>query len=212
MFWCLALVGFAVDQGSKYGIFAWLYNDEDTAAPERRAIIPGAFYLHAEFTRLRDPGDQPLSALRTLGGDRLPHVNKGALWGIGRGRPGEAGTDFNSTFALVSVIAAVALIVWGSLPWAARDRFLTLALGLILAGTLGNLYDRVVFGGVRDFLAWEYLFDFPIFNIADCCLVCGAFLLLAQAFFGQEPAAEAPKAEAAPAEAPAQVAEVAQVE
>jgi lipoprotein signal peptidase len=55
-----------------------------------------------------------------------------------------------------------------------------------LAGTLGNLYDRVVFSGVRDFLHWNYLFDWPVFNCADCCLVSGACLLLIQAF-GTQP-------------------------
>jgi signal peptidase II len=71
---------------------------------------------------------------------------------------------------------------------------------LILAGTLGNLYDRLVFDGVRDFLHF-YLIDWPVFNIADCCLVCGAFLLLAQAFLGRhaketQSAAQAEKAQA----------------
>lgn len=69
---------------------------------------------------------------------------------------------------------------------AAADRWLCLALGLILAGTLGNLYDRIVFLGVRDFLQWYYLFNFPRFNIADSCLVCGASVLLLQAFFAKE--------------------------
>ena len=71
------------------------------------------------------------------------------------------------------------------------------ALGLILAGTLGNLYDRVVFNGVRDFLHWNYLFDWPVFNVADCCLVCGACLLLLQAF-GRQPATKAQPAAGAP--------------
>ncbi len=69
-------------------------------------------------------------------------------------------------------------------------------LGLILAGALGNLYDRVVFNGVRDFL-YFYLIDWPVFNVADCCLVCGAFLLLGQAFLGNRAATDAP----APSEA-----------
>ena len=47
------------------------------------------------------------------------------------------------------------------------------ALGLILGGTLGNLYDRVVYDGVRDFIDWHYHdLEWPVFNIADCCLVC----------------------------------------
>src|SRR5262249_6078312 len=80
------------------------------------------------------------------------------------------------------IFAAVAMVYWGSRPTTARDPALCLALGLILAGTLGNLYDRLIFSGVRDFLHF-YWFRFPVFNVADCCLVVGAFLLLTQAFF-----------------------------
>src|SRR5437016_1688500 len=41
---------------------------------------------------------------------------------------------------------------------------------------------RLIFGGVPDFLDFHW-FEWPVFNIADCCLVCGAFLLLAQAMW-----------------------------
>ena len=37
------------------------------------------------------------------------------------------------------------------------------------------MYDRVVYGGVRDFLHF-YWFEWPVFNFADCCLVGGAIL------------------------------------
>jgi signal peptidase II len=201
VFWTLALVGLAADQGSKYGVFAWLYND---GQGDVAVVVPDVFVLDTSFSGVRDSGEGALSALRTVGGDMLPRVNKGALWGIGRGS-GHPGTDFNAFFGGVSLVAAVALIIWVSLPWAARDRLLCCALGLILGGTLGNFYDRIVFGGVRDFLHWIY-FEFPVFNFADCCLVCGAFLLLAQAFFCQEPAA-APELQAetaTPAEQPAE--------
>jgi lipoprotein signal peptidase len=70
------------------------------------------------------------------------------------------------------------------------DGWLSAALGLILAGTVGNFYDRVVFGGVRDFL-YFYKINFPVFNGADCCLVCGAAMLLIHAFFLAPP--ETPK-------------------
>jgi lipoprotein signal peptidase len=85
------------------------------------------------------------------------------------------------------------------------------ALGLILAGTLGNLYDRVLFGGVRDFLHWYRYFNWPVFNLADSCLVVGAGLLLAHAFLTAEQAAEDHGTAAqAPAEkAPAEQASVA---
>jgi lipoprotein signal peptidase len=184
LFWTLAVLGLCLDQGSKYGIFAWMYNDgKDNVAP----VIPGVFQFDAKFSGETDAGDDWRSPLRTVFGDKLPEVNRGALWGIGGRRPGEtAGSDFNHFFALVSVIAALAIVAWSFRAATARDRWLCLALGLILAGTVGNLYDRVVFLGVRDFLHWTY-FEFPVFNIADSCLVCGAALLLLQAFFTPPP-------------------------
>ena len=48
---------------------------------------------------------------------------------------------------------------------------------LILAGGIGNLIDRIVFGYVVDFL-YLRLINFPVFNFADCCVVIGAVLLI----------------------------------
>lgn len=48
---------------------------------------------------------------------------------------------------------------------------------MIMAGAIGNLIDRILYGYVIDFLYFK-LIDFPIFNFADCCVVIGAFLLL----------------------------------
>ncbi len=53
-----------------------------------------------------------------------------------------------------------------------------------------------MFDGVRDFLHWNYLFDWPVFNIADCCLVVGAGLLLLQAFLFPRVAGQPTKGEA----------------
>jgi signal peptidase II len=122
----------------------------------------------------------------------VPHVNQGALFGFLRDHKELA----NGGFAVISLLAAAAIIYWSTHRNTARDRWLCCALGLILAGTLGNFYDRIVFNGVRDFLHWNYRFDWPVFNIADCCLVCGACLLLLQAFATQ-PTKEGPNAESA---------------
>jgi lipoprotein signal peptidase len=180
LFWCLAVLGFCLDQGTKYGVFQALYRDGESVV--ERDLVPGAFHLTTQFTGNRDPGDGLLGALRALGGPELPQVNNGALFGLGR--------DANAFFALVSVGAALAILVWSARPASTRDRFLAIALGLILAGTLGNLYDRIVFSGVRDFLHWNYIVNWPVFNLADCCLVVGAFLLLVQAFWSQPASCE----------------------
>ncbi len=169
LFWMLALVGLAADQSTKYGVFSWL------------ADAPGnTWFLFGEGARGEEHKSFALVAQfeETADGRRIPHVNHGALFGFLREHKSLA----NIGFAIISLLAAGAILYWSTQQATARDVALCAALGLILAGTLGNLYDRLVFDGVRDFLHWNYLFDWPVFNIADCCLVVGAGLLLFQAF------------------------------
>ena len=47
---------------------------------------------------------------------------------------------------------------------------------LVLAGGMGNLIDRAVFGCVTDMLKTTFI-DFPVFNVADCCITVGVPLL-----------------------------------
>ena len=60
---------------------------------------------------------------------------------------------------------------------------------LILGGAIGNLFDRLVFGYVRDFISYDFLksmfnIDFAIGNVADIYLVLGVFVLIIYIFFG----------------------------
>jgi lipoprotein signal peptidase len=177
LFWSLVLIGATVDQVSKYVVFRKLYNEGETG---QLIIIPGAFKLLAQFTPQQDAPGSLLGPLRSWSGAYMPRVNHGALFGIRLGLGDKEVWLANVVFAVVSFFAAAAIIYWSKRPATLRDPFLCAALGLILAGTLGNLYDRLVFGGVRDFLYFHWI-EWPVFNFADCCLVCGAFLLLAQA-------------------------------
>jgi signal peptidase II len=179
LFATLAFVGFVTDQASKYVVFTQLYPPEGDTFAEYE-VIPNAFSLKTAYTERTDPGG-PLSFLRTISGERIPHLNRGALFGIGNTAEG-----WNNFFAVVSFLAVIFISIWATRPSVAPDRFLNIALGLILAGTLGNLYDRVVFGGVRDFLHWYAGYSWPDFNIADSCLVCGAGILLVHSFFVKE--------------------------
>ncbi|MDD4027482.1 MAG: signal peptidase II [Bacilli bacterium] len=48
---------------------------------------------------------------------------------------------------------------------------------LLLAGIVGNLIDRVIYGYVVDFIDMYFFgYDFPIFNVADICIVFGAII------------------------------------
>jgi signal peptidase II len=61
-----------------------------------------------------------------------------------------------------------------------------LALGLILGGAIGNLYDRIRFSYVVDFLEVKIVhYHWPDFNVADSCIVIGACLLLLEIFRAQ---------------------------
>ena len=62
-----------------------------------------------------------------------------------------------------------------------------MAFGLLLGGLSGNLIDRLFFGYVRDFLDF-YIFgyDYPVFNIADICIVFGVILLIIAVLKGED--------------------------
>lgn len=54
-----------------------------------------------------------------------------------------------------------------------------LSTSLLFAGILGNLIDRIVFGYVKDYLHFTFFgYSYPIFNLADVFIVCGAILLI----------------------------------
>lgn len=121
-------------------------------------------------------------------------LNDGALFGMGEGKV--------VLFVSLSIVAALGILIWLFLAGAARDWLLTIALGSVFAGILGNLYDRIGLPGlkwyaghphhaagdpvyaVRDWILvmigdWPW----PTFNIADSLLVCGAALLVGHAIW-----------------------------
>lgn len=85
-------------------------------------------------------------------------------------------------------IAVLALLFLGWMAWRLRpgQRLLAIALGLVMAGALGNLIDRIRLGYVIDFLLVHVRdsFRWPHFNVADAAIVVGLFLLLVDAWRG----------------------------
>jgi signal peptidase II len=81
-------------------------------------------------------------------------------------------------FAAVT-IGVVGLIVWLQLRWGWHSWLITLALGLLLGGAIGNFIDRIRFGYVVDFAdigvgTWRWY----VFNIADMAVTCFFLLLI----------------------------------
>ena len=109
--------------------------------------------------------------------------NKGAAFGISIG-------DDSRWFFVPVTIFALALL-GGLLKQASKTDFLKIfSISLVISGALGNLYDRVRWSrGVVDFIGPIDLgrWDFPIFNVADMAISCGA-ILLAISFWMEEQA------------------------
>lgn len=107
----------------------------------------------------------------------IPHLlqltyveNRGAAFGILQGRIG-----ILSIVTLAVVIVLLILLIRGKFS---KTKLVTWCIALIIAGGLGNLIDRVVRGFVVDYLDISPLFTFPVFNLADCCVVIGTLLLM----------------------------------
>ena len=107
--------------------------------------------------------------------------NKGAAFGI------RLGDDSRWFFVPVTIVELVLLGLL--LVQSRRDDFLRLVeLSLVVSGAVGNLYDRLRWSrGVVDFIGPVDLgfADFPIFNVADIAITCGA-ILLALSFWMEE--------------------------
>ena len=95
--------------------------------------------------------------------------NTGAAWGM----------FADGTVALIVISFVVCVIVAFYARFLASDDSILdmVSLGLILAGGLGNLYDRVVYGYVIDFITPTFV-SFPTFNIADIGVTVGIFLFI----------------------------------
>jgi signal peptidase II len=124
-------------------------------------------------------------------------LNEGALFGMGQGMAW--------FFSLLSIAAGLFICWYLFLAGAARQWVLTVALAGIMAGILGNLYDRIGLPGlawhnttelhkfgtpvfaVRDWILVKFgTWSWPNFNIADSLLVCGALVLVWHAYFQKD--------------------------
>lgn len=125
-------------------------------------------------------------------------INQGGLWSLGAGF-GEAMNFWLTCFAAT---AAAAITAWACFTIRPGQKLFPVVFGVILGGALGNLYDRLVYAGVRDFIQFHYqhVWYYPTFNIADSCLVCGAIFLAAASFWTRdEDAADAVRTRPLPA-------------
>ncbi len=90
-----------------------------------------------------------------------------------------------------ALIAFTTVIVLFLVIWMVRatNLLVTVAIGLLIGGAVGNIVDRIVHGAVVDFLDFHaFGIHFWTFNIADTAISVGVMLLIYDSFFGAEEA------------------------
>lgn len=108
----------------------------------------------------------------------LPFANLVMVWNRGVSFGLFAGTGGQNPYILVGVatLITVVLLWWLS---RVRDGVMQAALVLIIAGAIANVYDRLRFGAVADFMDLHVAgYHWPAFNIADSAIVIGAALMV----------------------------------
>lgn len=94
--------------------------------------------------------------------------NFGAAWGMLSGK--------QSLFLIITPIILIGLIYYFT---KVEDGISITGIALIFFGAIGNYYDRIVLGFVRDMFSFDIFgYAFPVFNIADSMVVVGVGLLI----------------------------------
>lgn len=140
-------------------------------------LLTAVIFLLDQATKYLVQVGLPLGRSISLGFFDLHHVhNRGAAFGI------------MPSGGAVFIIVAVAVLI-GAMVLHARIReqgvAVTVAVGLIAGGTLGNLLDRLRFGYVVDFIDLRW---WPVFNVADSAICIGVALLLWKMLLGAKEA------------------------
>ncbi|MNO59168.1 Lipoprotein signal peptidase [compost metagenome] len=139
------------------------------------------YFLIALIMFLIDQGTKYLIATKLTIGEQIPvigdfflitsHRNRGAAFGILEGQ--------RWFFIVVTVIVVTGLIWYLLKVKKLGNKLLPTALSLVLGGAVGNFLDRAVAGEVVDFLQFNFgSYTFPIFNVADSCIVIGVALIV----------------------------------
>jgi signal peptidase II len=142
------------------------------------AVVGACFDLSTKTAIFAMVGEPPAPPRRLVANilELRTSFNPGGLWGFGREM------SFSSPiFGSLAIVAALGICYYLFVYGAAVSRGHTITLALIMAGALGNGYDRLALGHVRDFVYFHVDsigFDIPIFNFADNMLIIGAVSLM----------------------------------
>ena len=101
--------------------------------------------------------------------------NDGAAWSILEGQ---------MWFFYIITVIVIGVVIYYLQKYGKNSRLFSVALALILAGSIGNFIDRIRFEYVIDMVRLEVI-NFPIFNVADMSLSIGVFLMIIFVFIDE---------------------------
>ena len=91
----------------------------------------------------------------------------------------------NRILLIIVSLLALFLIYFFILRNLKNTKLEIITYSLLIGGILGNLLDRIIYGYVVDFFDFKIFgYNFPVFNIADICIVCSAILIIADTLRG----------------------------
>lgn len=105
--------------------------------------------------------------------------NRGAAFGILKHK--------RMLFIVITLIVILFLTIYVIKNYKSLNRLTTFAISLLIGGAAGNLIDRIRFGYVVDFISFRFFnkYDFPVFNIADICIVISTGIIVLLVMFDQ---------------------------
>lgn len=124
-----------------------------------------------------------LSKILVLGIDKTPitiinnffYINKifntGAAFSLFTG----------NNFILIIIAIAVLIYIDRKVIDDIKSKISVISISMLIGGIIGNLFDRIVYGKVIDFLSFKFgTYSFPVFNLADTFICIGIFLLIVE--------------------------------
>lgn len=95
--------------------------------------------------------------------------NRGIAFGLASG--------YVQLFAIVTLVIIVAILICVCINFRKINTFLSVGIGLLISGGVGNLIDRLIRSYVVDFIDFGDFINFPVFNIADIFVVIGVIVI-----------------------------------
>ena len=164
----------------------WLNKPRGNAliAWQRGAFAAGLVFLIDRFSKWWIVGGLDLPSRKPV--EIFSFFDLSMVWNKGISLGLFPAGDESGRYILIGLTSAVSLAIAYWL-YRAQSSFVALALGLVLGGAIGNIWDRFQYGAVADFFHFHLgEWSFYVFNVADAAITLGVLLLIWEALLSPQ--------------------------